>query len=34
LVVVPIDLPVEGAASLKAAIVNVVLHYTTSDPLG
>lgn len=30
----PIDLPVEGAASLKAAIITVVLHYTTSDPLG
>ena len=30
----PIDLPVEGAASLKAAIIPVVLHYTTADPLG
>ena len=30
----PIDLPVEGAASLKAAVIPVVLHYTTADPLG
>ena len=30
----PADLPVEGAASLKAAVISVVLHYTTSDPLG
>lgn len=30
----PIDLPVQGAASLKAAIIPVVLHYTTADPLG
>ena len=29
----PVDLPVEGAASLKAAIIPVVLHYSTSDPL-
>ncbi len=29
-----VDLPVEGAVSLKAAIVTVVLHYTTADPLG
>ena len=29
----PIDLPVEGAASLKAAVIPVVLHYTTADPL-
>jgi hypothetical protein len=29
----PIDLPVEGAASLKAASITVVLHYTTADPL-
>lgn len=29
----PLDLPVEGGASLKAAVVAVVLHYTTSDPL-
>ena len=29
----PVDLPVEGAASLKAAVVPVILHYATSDPL-
>ncbi len=29
----PVDLPVEGAASLKAAVVPVILHYTTADPL-
>jgi hypothetical protein len=29
----PVDLPVEGAACLKAAIIAVVLHYTTADPL-
>lgn len=28
-----IDLPIEGAAALKAAIVTVVLHYTTTGPL-
>lgn len=30
----PVDLPVEGAASLKAAVIPVVLHYTMADPLG
>jgi len=30
----PVDLPIEGAASLKAAVIPVVLHYSTSDPLG
>ena len=30
----PIDLPVDGAASLKAAVIWVSLFYTTSDPLG
>jgi hypothetical protein len=30
----PVDLPVEGAASLKAAVIAVVLHYTASDPIG
>ena len=30
----PVDLPVEGAASLKAAVIPVVLHYFTDDPLG
>ena len=29
----PIDLPVEGAASLKAAVIPAILHYTTADPL-
>jgi len=29
----PVDLPVEGAASLKAATIAVVLHYTTNDTL-
>ena len=29
----PVDLPVEGGASLKAAIVPVLLHYATTDPL-
>ncbi len=29
----PVDLPVEGGASLKAAVIPVVLHYTTADPL-
>jgi hypothetical protein len=30
----PVDLPVEGAASVKAAVVPVVLNYSTDDPLG
>lgn len=29
-----VDLPVEGAASLKAAVIPVILHYSTTDPLG
>ena len=29
----PVDLPVEGAASLKAAVIPVVLHYSMADPL-
>ena len=29
----PVDLPIEGASSLKAAIIAVVLHYSTGDPL-
>jgi hypothetical protein len=29
----PVDLPIEGAASLKAAVIPIVLHYSTSDPL-
>ena len=27
------DLPIEGAAALKAAVITVVLHYATQDPL-
>jgi hypothetical protein len=30
----PVDLPVDGAEALKAAIVSVILTYTTTDPLG
>jgi hypothetical protein len=29
-----VDLPIEGAAALKAAVITVVLHYTTASPLG
>ena len=29
----PVDLPVEGAAAIKAAVITVVLHYSTADPL-
>jgi hypothetical protein len=29
----PVDLPIEGAASLKAAVIPVTLHYSTADPL-
>ena len=29
----PVDLPIEGAASLKAAVIIVVLHYASPDPL-
>jgi hypothetical protein len=29
----PVDLAIEGAAALKAAVIPVVLHYSTSDPL-
>ena len=28
-----VDLPVEGAAALKAAVITVVLNYTTTGPL-
>ncbi|MCO6362514.1 acyl-CoA transferase [Paracoccus sp. 08] len=28
-----VDLPVEGAAALRAAMITVVLHYSTSGPL-
>ena len=30
---VPVDLPIEGATSLKAAVITILLHYTSSDPL-
>lgn len=30
----PFALAVEGAASLKAAVIPVVRHYSTADPLG
>ena len=30
----PVDLPVEGGAAIKAAVVPVILHYATSDALG
>lgn len=30
----PVDLPIEGSASLKAAVIPVILHYSTTDPLG
>jgi hypothetical protein len=29
----PVDLPVEGAVSLKAGVITIVLHYSTADPL-
>ena len=29
----PVDLAVEGAASLKAAVIPVILHFSTADPL-
>jgi hypothetical protein len=29
----PVDLAVDGAAPLKAAVIGIVLHYSTSDPL-
>lgn len=28
-----VDLPIEGAAALKAAVITLVLHYTTTGPL-
>jgi len=28
-----VDLAVEGAASMKAAVIPVILHYSTADPL-
>lgn len=29
----PVDLAVDGAATLKAAVIPVVLHYASADPL-
>lgn len=29
----PVDLPVDGGASLKAAVIPVILHFSTTDPL-
>ena len=29
----PVDLPIEGAAALKAAVITIVLHYAAPDPL-
>ena len=29
----PVDLAFEGAAALKAAVIPIVLHYSTADPL-
>jgi hypothetical protein len=29
----PVDLAIDGAATLKAAVITVVLHYATNDPL-
>ena len=29
----PVDLPIEGAAAIKAAVIPIILHYTTSDAL-
>ena len=30
----PVDLAVDGGASLKAALITIVLQYSTQDPLG
>jgi len=29
----PVDLALDGAVTLKAAVIPIVLHYTTTDPL-
>jgi hypothetical protein len=29
-----VDLPIDGAAALKSAVITVVLHYTATGPLG
>ena len=30
----PVDLAIDGAAALKAAVIPIVLHYSSVDPLG
>ena len=30
----PVDLAIDGAATLKAAVIPIVLHYVSADPLG
>lgn len=30
----PVDLAVDGARTLKAAVIPIVLHYASADPLG
>jgi len=30
----PLDLAIEGAATFKAAVIPIVLHYASTDPLG
>ena len=30
----PVDLPVDGAAALKAAVIPILLNYASVDPLG
>ena len=30
----PVDLAIDGAAALKAAVIPIVLHYASADPLG
>lgn len=29
----PVDLPIEGAPALKAAVITIILHYSTAHPL-
>jgi hypothetical protein len=30
----PVELAIDGAATLKAAVIPIVLHYASADPLG
>jgi len=30
----PVDLALDGAAAMKAAVIPIVLHYASADPLG